>query len=418
VTGYSTAGAVQHGRSEQLVIALADESRDAYAHLDALRADQAVLHLDEPGATWLVLGYDACRRALMNDALSLDVPGHRVRERDAVGRRQMPLEWFDGGPLVGDAKHAAAVRRFASTVFSPAGVREFEATIAAAIERVVSGLGERPVIDLYHDFGVAVASEVLFELFGLPDDARESFLGHARTFVKLGDPFRTLTEAAAINRAIANFRRLAEHRMADPAARDAGPLLRCLLQDVDALDADRKRACDELVRLLIQVMAAGVHTVASALATVVLTYLSFDEARSSYPDDHGERLGWMVEALRWRTFVLFLVRMASATVPLDSGHVAKPGDVVWLSPAAANRDPATFTDPGRFDATRDTSPALLFGLGRHYCLGASLAKTELHIATERFIEAFPGAALVGGKTWSSSDVFTRTPNGRIALRAG
>src|SRR5207248_658096 len=82
--------------------------------------------------------------------------------------------------------------------------------------------------------------------------------------------------------------------------------------------------------------------------TVILMYLQDPEARGLYPSDARNQMAWIMEALRLRTFVFFLVRLAALPVEVDEWS-ASPGDVIWLSPAAANRDPDVFSEPTLFD---------------------------------------------------------------------
>jgi cytochrome P450 len=72
---------------------------------------------------------------------------------------------------------------------------------------------------------------------------------------------------------------------------------------------------------------------------------------------------------------------------------------VALSTGAANRDPATFVDPGTFDITVAREPQLTFGGGPHYCLGANLARAEMHEALTLMAARMPGVALDGEPTW-------------------
>ncbi|WP_431682947.1 cytochrome P450 [Kitasatospora sp. KL5] len=69
------------------------------------------------------------------------------------------------------------------------------------------------------------------------------------------------------------------------------------------------------------------------------------------------------------------------------------GDRIWLSWAAAHRDPAAFPDPDTFDPARRGSPHLAFGRGPHFCPGAALARTENEIAVGTLLRRFPRLAL-------------------------
>jgi cytochrome P450 len=91
------------------------------------------------------------------------------------------------------------------------------------------------------------------------------------------------------------------------------------------------------------------------------------------------------ETLRYDSSTQMLARYLLRDVKLH-GATAPAGSQLLLLLGAANRDPAVFAQPDRFDIGRDTSAIVSFGGGRHYCLGASLARLEATIALTELIE--------------------------------
>ncbi len=78
------------------------------------------------------------------------------------------------------------------------------------------------------------------------------------------------------------------------------------------------------------------------------------------------------------------------------------GEVCVIINGAANRDPEVFADPDRLDIERDASDHLTFGLGRHHCLGASLARAEICTALRTLVTRFPDLALDGEAVYRPS----------------
>jgi len=100
------------------------------------------------------------------------------------------------------------------------------------------------------------------------------------------------------------------------------------------------------------------------------------------------------------------------------GLMIRKGDSIMLSPASANRDASIFSDPHRFDITRDTRDALTFGHGPHYCLGANLAMQELGFMLEAALEFLPENAVLkqSEDDWEQVGIMRRPLRMRIDLR--
>src|SRR4030095_3808527 len=81
------------------------------------------------------------------------------------------------------------------------------------------------------------------------------------------------------------------------------------------------------------------------------------------------------------------------------GQTMRPGELVLPVMGSANRDPAHFENPNRFDITRHPNPHLSFGHGIHFCLGAALARMEARIALADLLERLPGLELAGSDPW-------------------
>ena len=73
----------------------------------------------------------------------------------------------------------------------------------------------------------------------------------------------------------------------------------------------------------------------------------------------------------------------------------RTGDKVVMYYGAANRDPEVFADPERFDITRKPNPHLAFGVGTHFCMGSHIARLEMRVTLEEFLQRFPNLSLAG-----------------------
>ena len=98
------------------------------------------------------------------------------------------------------------------------------------------------------------------------------------------------------------------------------------------------------------------------------------------------------ELLRYDTSVQRQARVLSDDMEID-GHQLRKGQYLLVFIAAANGDPAKFTDPDRLDITRQPNPHVSFGFGLHYCIGGPLARVELQVAFNTLLQRFPNLRL-------------------------
>jgi cytochrome P450 len=118
------------------------------------------------------------------------------------------------------------------------------------------------------------------------------------------------------------------------------------------------------------------------------------------------------ECLRWDGPIILTARVLHADVEFG-GKVLPKDAKVWGVLAAANRDPAVFPEPDRFDVARRPNEHLAFGGGAHFCLGAHLAHVEAEIAIGRLIARFDDLALESPRIEWGPSLF-RVP-GRLPL---
>ena len=138
------------------------------------------------------------------------------------------------------------------------------------------------------------------------------------------------------------------------------------------------------VRLLFPTGADTTYLgVGSMLYALVKHPEMVDRLRESAP----ARAQFVEESLRWESPVGAMPRICVDDITFH-GETIPAGAYVLLGITCANRDPAVFTDPDRFDPERDSRRHLTFGLGRHFCLGAPLARAEMLVSLECVLERF------------------------------
>ncbi len=145
--------------------------------------------------------------------------------------------------------------------------------------------------------------------------------------------------------------------------------------------------------LVAGLVAAGSETTTLGGSQVLRHLLTHPAEMEKLRADPGLVRNAVREALRFDFGSLAAVNMRFAKEDIAlRGKTIREGDMVMLSPASANRDPAVFPDPDRFDIGRDTSEVVSFGHGPHYCLGANLAMQEMSCMLEAALEFLPANA--------------------------
>jgi cytochrome P450 len=144
------------------------------------------------------------------------------------------------------------------------------------------------------------------------------------------------------------------------------------------------------------VLAAGFETTVNLLGNAITLLDRHPDQLSRLRADHALWPNAVDEALRIDPPVLLTGRVCTRTTPVAGVEVPEGAHLAALL-AGANRDPQVFADPGRFDVARENArDHVSFSGGRHYCLGASLARMEGEVGLRALAERFPGMLLLPG----------------------
>ncbi|MER6117412.1 cytochrome P450 [Streptomyces sp. A0642] len=192
-----------------------------------------------------------------------------------------------------------------------------------------------------------------------------------------------------------------------------------LLSALCAAEVDGVRMSDEDVKAFCSLLlAAGGETTDKAIASVFAHLLTHPEQLAAVRKDRGLIDRAFAETLRFTPPVHMIMRQTAVDVELGGGRVPAGSTVTCLI-GSANRDPARYRDPDRFDLFRTdltsttafsaAADHLAFALGRHFCVGALLARAEVRTGVNMLLDAMPDVRLADGFTPSEQGVFTRGP---------
>ena len=305
----------------------------------------------------------------------------RVMDPEAFGPMDPP------SLLAVDPPDHARYRRLVSREFTARSVTALEPRIAAVAESLldrVAGDGHTS-FDLVDAYASQLPVAVIAELLGVPERWQADILDWGNEAALLLDPSLSWRDY-----------KVAEHgtRMLNEWFRDHVAGLRAnpgtdLLSRLATMSGDDRLDDRELASVGLLVLGAGFETTVNLIGNAVVQ-LDAHPDQLALASERPELWPNVVEeVLRYDSPVQMTLRSAYADVDVQ-GHAVSEGEPLVVFLGGANRDPDVFSDPGRFDVTRENAHEhLAFSSGIHYCLGAGLARLEGAVALRTLYERFP-----------------------------
>jgi cytochrome P450 len=361
-----------------------DTEEERHCQFDRLRSERPVFR-DESSRTF-ILTRMADARAWLNDATQWRdadkaepgalVHAFKPKAMNRPGDRNSAMGWMDepDHSRVRKPIQAALARRVAG--LEPT-VRGIVATRLAALP--AGGF------DVLADYALPIPVTVIGVVLGVDTADVARFRSLSEAALAVFDAGSDTTARGATKAASAAISDLLDETMARRRARPADDLISDLL----AAQAASGTLSDSEIRVnCMNLLLGGNVTTADLIATGVDLLLRHPEQLARLRAA-PELIGAAVEEiLRLEPPTNGTQRVASRDVEIG-GCPLRPGQVAAVMIAAANRDPAVFLEPHRFDIGRRGPPHIAFGGGPHLCIGAALARMEARIAIGRLIERFP-----------------------------
>ena len=252
--------------------------------------------------------------------------------------------------------------------------------IEALSDTLIDAFPDGP-FDLLDAYARPLPVRIIAQLLGVPEDAAPDLLRWSNAMVRMYMAQRTPADEAA---AVAATRDFTAFLSVAIETRRSAPSDDLISHLIAAEQDGEKLSREELISTCILLLNAGheatVHTLGNGVKTLLET-------------GHREITDSTVEEiLRHDPPLHMFTRWAYEDVEV-AGHTFRRGDRVALLLGAANRDPAVYPDPDRFDPARSGPANVAFGAGLHFCVGAPLARLELRIALERLFARCRGLAL-------------------------
>ncbi|WP_127508782.1 cytochrome P450 [Actinoplanes solisilvae] len=354
---------------------------DPYPAYDVLRAHSPVLLA--PDERWYVTTHALTNRLLRDPALRLadasDYDQFWPGWRQNRGVASVVLSMLQTNP-----PDHTRVRRAAAATFTPKRIAAMRDVIAEQAADLIEAMPDGA--DFMTAFAYPLPIGVICSLLGVPAGDRAWFREKAADLTVVLEPISTVDEmelADAAGRELENyFIGLIAERQKNPRE----DLTSALIATGGTLTGE------ELLANLVLLLVAGFETTANLLGTGLHLLLTMPAQAHRLRADPELSPAFVEEILRYDSPVQLTSRFAAEDLDLD-GVAVPAGAGLTMLLGAANRDPARYPDPHRFDPDRPSIQPVSFGGGAHYCLGAPLARLEAQVAFPLLLTTLPKLAL-------------------------
>ena len=357
---------------------------DPYAILDNLR-QRAPVHRDSQLGRYICTRHDDVREVLRDKHFFTDPR----KANPGTFSREVLIHTLgaDGEPsmLFMDEPEHRRIRSLVSGPFKRQAVEQWRSHIRGVVERVLAAI-DAPEFDIIDAFAGPVPTVVIAEMLGVDPARHDQFKRWSDLAVQIGfNPFPTPEQKLAGDEATDALRALflAEiHARGDQPGND---LLGALIRSEESGD---KLSAPEIAKQCLLLLVAGNVTTTDLIGNAVKALLDHPGQLADLRANPDLIENAVEEALRFDSPVINSGRIPNRDIELAGCPIAR-GESVSVSLAGANRDPAVYPDPNRFDVRREDTHHQAFGGGRHLCLGAHLARVEAQEAILALLERYP-----------------------------
>ena len=278
------------------------------------------------------------------------------------------------------------LRNLVNQAFTPRAVARLSDRITQITQELLDAVRSQGRMDVVSDIAFPLPAKVIAELLGVPSEDWNIFQRWAR--VDSSSPAQQADGRSMQEEMSSYFSTLLKERRRAP--------LEDLISALSVAEVDGERLSEsDLVSFCILLLAAGQETTKNLIANAIVCLTDHPDAMQRLVREPALMPTAIEEILRYLPPVWFLFRQTTTDVELAGQHIPA-NNMVLAWTASANRDPAQFPEPDRFDIEREPNRHLAFGHGIHFCVGAPLARLEARIVLPMMLEQLKGLQRVEG----------------------
>jgi cytochrome P450 len=360
--------------------------RDAPVHFSPQR------NVPDEGGFWSITRFDDVR-AISRDHKTFSSERRGIFHWDDIG---VPLDLQRLQLISMDPPRHDRLKALVIKEFTPEAVGQHESALNQIISRVLDSVADKERFDLVVDVARPIPSRVIGSMLGTPPEDDAKLVHWTNVFTAFEDPAirENWKDTMGVVNEIVEYtqNRIAQH---DDSA--GGNLLSAMVNN----EVEGEKLTEmEIATFFVLLMSAGNDSTRSVYSAIMLEILRDPELREQLRQNPDLIEAAVEEGVRCFPAFAFMARAATKDTELH-GKQIKENDRLLLWYIASNRDESVFPNPHKFDITREglTDKHQGFGgRGRHFCLGANLARFELKLWIQQTLERFPDLELDGDPT--------------------
>jgi cytochrome P450 len=348
------------------------------------------VHYNESLGMWMLTRYDDCAATMRDPRLGKDYPRQMAARFGEDWRKHSSLSRFEHSLFNEDGPAHSRLRKLVVKGFTRRSMEKLGPRIEAILGQLLEPYGEASGGDLLEAVAFPMPVTIIGELLGVPEEERAQFRNWVIDLTAVFEMRPSDAQMAAADEASEVIHNYFVDLIEKKRRSSDDGMLSNLIHVGDAGD---RLSNDELATMATLLFIGGFETTANMIGNSLYGLLKQPDQIQTLRDEPNWFTSLPDELLRFDGTAQMTVRDALADVEI-AGVQIPAGATVFSIVAAANHDPAEFSNPDAIDVRRDRFRSLALGGGAHFCLGASLAKLEIEITIRHLIENFESIELV------------------------
>ena len=366
-----------------------DVIADPYSYYGRLR-DEDPVHWNEPYELWVITRHDDLvwltrHHELFSSAVFKNDPRppYPAIDESDLGLYEYVRNYQGDQFIQHDRPEHLEMRRVVHGYFTPKSMEAWRPFVQKAVKELLDEAEEKGRMDVMRDLATPLPVLVIAQMMGVPEQDRRYVRQLAEKLLYIGrgeyDRMKPLTEG--MRGMIDYVSPLVDERIANPGD-----------DFISVLAGGERQGAFTRHEVLVNtslLLLAGHETTINLICNGTLAFMRHpDQWALLKRDPAGLAKTATEECLRYDSPVVSIQRIASQDVEMRGKVLNKEDRIRWFI-SSANRDPAKFADPDKFDITRWPNQHVAFGNGVHHCLGATLARVEGQEVFRALAERFP-----------------------------